>query len=85
MIVRTGITLEDGTRLEPGDSYPGTPAKWLVDQGIVEAVNATATDAARKLADELGLDITEVDGTGKDGKVTKDDVEAAAEAETGGD
>lgn len=38
-----------------------------------------ATAAAIKAAEELGVDITTVEGTGKDGKVTIGDVKAAAE------
>jgi pyruvate/2-oxoglutarate dehydrogenase complex dihydrolipoamide acyltransferase (E2) component len=45
-----------------------------------EAENeVNATDAAIELADELGIDISTVAGTGHDGRVTKADVEAAAE------
>ncbi len=34
----------------------------------------SASPAARKLAEEKGLDIAKVQGTGKDGRITKDDV-----------
>lgn len=37
-----------------------------------------ATEAAQKAADEHGVDLSEVDGSGKDGRVLKADVEAAA-------
>ena len=30
-----GLTLKDGTRVEPGDDYPGRPPKWLIEQGKV--------------------------------------------------
>src|ERR687893_1271986 len=39
-----------------------------------------ATDAARRDARELGIDITEVEGTGSEGRVTVDDVKNFAEA-----
>lgn len=39
----------------------------------------TITPAAEKLASEEGLDPEDVDGTGKDGRITKADVEAATE------
>jgi len=38
------------------------------------AQEASASPAARKLADEEGIDIQEVAGTGKSGRITKDDV-----------
>lgn len=38
-----------------------------------------ATPAAEALAEEKDVDLTEVEGTGKDGRVTKADVEKAAE------
>ena len=39
-----------------------------------------ATDAARRDARELGIDITEVEGTGSEGRITVDDVRSFAEA-----
>jgi len=41
---------------------------------------ARATKEAAELAEELGVDLSSVQGTGKDGKITKPDVEAAAAA-----
>jgi len=41
-------------------------------------VNPNATDGALTAAEELGVDINTITGSGKDGKVTKADVEAAA-------
>jgi pyruvate/2-oxoglutarate dehydrogenase complex dihydrolipoamide acyltransferase (E2) component len=37
-----------------------------------------ATEAAEDAAEELGVDLTQVEGTGQDGRVLKGDVEAAA-------
>lgn len=37
----------------------------------------TTTKAAQDKADELGVDITTVKGTGKDGRITVSDIEAA--------
>ena len=41
------------------------------------------TGAAAELAAELGVDLSSVEGTGKDGRITKADVEAAAKADDG--
>jgi len=38
----------------------------------------STTGAAAQLAEELGVDLSTVSGTGKNGKITKADVEAAA-------
>ena len=41
-----------------------------------------ATEAASELADELGIDLADVEGSGEDGRILKGDVERAAEAAT---
>jgi len=41
-----------------------------------------ATPPVRKLAREMGVDIDAIDGTGKDGRVTREDVQAAAAGTT---
>lgn len=44
------------------------------------APDVDATPAALAHAEEMGVDITQVEGTGAEGRVTKADVAAAAEA-----
>jgi len=84
-------TLPDGSRRRRRPDAPPAPA---VDQGppdlgleslgaahppvMIEQAEAAATDAAAVLAAEIGIDLSEVAGTGKDGRITKADVEAAA-------
>ena len=50
----------------------------VVDEAAEESADTTtdATPAAEALAAEEGVDLSEVEGTGKDGKVTKPDVQA---------
>ena len=47
-----------------------SPTVWPIDE-----IQINATSAARRLARESGADIRDVSGTGKDGRVTKRDVE----------
>ncbi|MEH6468463.1 MAG: 2-oxoglutarate dehydrogenase complex dihydrolipoyllysine-residue succinyltransferase [Porticoccus sp.] len=57
-----------------------TPATAPVETGSASAETPTnpeekiASPAARKLADELGVDLQQVTGTGKDGRITKEDI-----------
>lgn len=41
----------------------------------------SATEAALKLAEEYGIDLSQVTGTGQDGRITKADVEELIDAE----
>ena len=51
-------------------------ADRLMRQGEVDA-----TDAARREARERGVDLTEIEGTGTDGRITVDDVRTYAESD----
>ncbi len=44
----------------------------------VEPEEVLASPAARKLADEMGIEMGTIDGTGRDGRVTKEDVARTA-------
>ena len=50
----------------------------VVEEATVEAKEAT--DTATQAASELGVDLSKVVGTGKDGKITKPDVVAFSAA-----
>lgn len=56
----------------------------LSDESSDESAEAEpeATDAAERKAEELGVDLSSVEGTGKDGRVTVGDVERAAEMQS---
>jgi len=74
---------------EPGpqvyDSEPDDEVEEVIphvekdeeEVGAVEPEEPNATSAAAELAAESGVDLSEVEGSGKDGKITKPDVEAA--------
>jgi len=56
------------------------PVRAEEEQGLT-AEEVDITDAARELADEHGIDITTLEGTGKDGRVLKSDVQDAVSAQ----
>ena len=65
----------------PAASAPA-PAADADDEGEGEGSNLTLSPAVRRLVLEHGLDPSKIKGTGKDGRLTKDDVMAAAAAGT---
>jgi pyruvate/2-oxoglutarate dehydrogenase complex dihydrolipoamide acyltransferase (E2) component len=60
------------------DNGDGTWTRTVGDTEETTGVNPYATTAALETAAELGVDINQVKGSGKDGSITKSDVEAAA-------
>ena len=59
---------------EAQNNVSNLDTEQLRRQGEVDA-----TDAARRQARELGIDLTEIEGTGSDGRITVDDVKHFAE------
>ena len=59
---------------EARNNVSNLDTEQLRRQGEVDA-----TDAARRQARELGIDLTEIEGTGSDGRITVDDVKHFAE------
>ena len=64
------------------DNPDATDLARASDEGMPDAPEATP--AAEKAAEEHGVDLATVEGTGKDGKVTKADVTEAAKVDDGG-
>ena len=56
----------------------GSEGNVLVEDVEDAAGEVKATDAARRKAEELGVDLAVVEGTGADGRITVGDVEKAA-------
>jgi pyruvate dehydrogenase E2 component (dihydrolipoamide acetyltransferase) len=68
---------KEGRRARGDEPAPAAAAQPGEDEG--DAGRVKASPLARRLADEAGLDLSEVKGTGPGGRITKGDVEAAAE------
>ncbi|MGB1403699.1 MAG: 2-oxoglutarate dehydrogenase complex dihydrolipoyllysine-residue succinyltransferase [Porticoccaceae bacterium] len=60
-------------RIEEGEaSKPAAPAKK--EEEDIQVAESLVNPAAKKLADERGIDLSQVTGTGKGGRITKEDV-----------
>jgi 2-oxoisovalerate dehydrogenase E2 component (dihydrolipoyl transacylase) len=59
-----------------GGDEPPAPAPG--DSSTARTGRVAATPAVRRLAKDLGVELSDVRGSGPDGRVTRDDVEAAA-------
>ncbi|HEN8680010.1 2-oxoglutarate dehydrogenase complex dihydrolipoyllysine-residue succinyltransferase [Pseudomonas aeruginosa] len=76
--------LNDGGAAAPAAPAAAAPAAAPAAQAAAPAAaggdDAILSPAARKLAEEAGIDPNSIAGTGKGGRVTKEDVVAAVEA-----
>lgn len=76
-----------------GDVFEALPEEWAAfgdkfeevrpDDGAPPPLPILVTDSAAQLADELGVDLYEVEGTGQDGRIIVADVRAFAAAQKG--
>ncbi|MFN0096210.1 MAG: dihydrolipoamide acetyltransferase family protein [Dehalococcoidia bacterium] len=69
-----------GGRITEADVQAYQPA--AAAPALAAASDAPASPLARKLAEQLGVDLARVKGSGPGGRITKEDVEAAAAAPT---
>ena len=65
---------------KPAKTEAEKPAKAAP---AVEAPEVDATDTARELAAEAGIDLAAIEGTGKEGRILKSDVQKAIKAQEG--
>ncbi|TMR94180.1 dihydrolipoamide acetyltransferase family protein [Nonomuraea basaltis] len=75
--------------LSPGaaadtDAAAGAPAAPAPPPTVAGRVAVLAKPPVRKLAKDLGVDLTQVTGTGPQGSITREDVHAASEAPAAG-
>lgn len=73
-IVHTGDLLARFVAGAGGGVAPVPAASPVAASGAAAAAPATASPAARKIAAEQGVDLSRVAGTGRDGRITKEDV-----------
>lgn len=72
--------LNEGGAAAPAAPAAAAPAAAPAAQAAAGGDDAILSPAARKLAEEAGIDPNSIAGTGKGGRVTKEDVVAAVEA-----
>lgn len=72
------MTVRDFTRWVQNED-----GSWSRNLGQTGEVGVKATAGAIEAAELLGVDLSTVQGSGKDGRITKADVEAAAESYDG--
>lgn len=77
------ILRQEGETVRPGDvlgilAEPGRTEVAAPAVSTEAEAESRATPVARKIAEDLGVDIREVPGTGAGGRVTKEDVQAYA-------
>jgi pyruvate dehydrogenase E2 component (dihydrolipoamide acetyltransferase) len=74
----------DGARVAgSGSAAAPTPAPIESAETFSADAEARVSPIARRLAAELGVDLASVRGTGRNGRISKEDVEAAAAARAG--
>jgi pyruvate/2-oxoglutarate dehydrogenase complex dihydrolipoamide acyltransferase (E2) component len=75
--LRTGQAADSPSNAEGGASGQNTTER-VGDQGAEDAAEVEATDAARRKAEELRVDLSRIEGTGAGGRVVVRDVQKAA-------
>jgi len=78
-LVPTEAKAEEPTQVSPGSAGIPIPAQAPIP--AQEAGPVRATPVARRLARELGIDLSQVKGTGPGGRIKDEDVRASAEAQ----
>jgi len=64
----------------PAPSAPVAPVAAAEPAAVIDNAGVNATPIARRMADELKIDLKKVKGTGPEGRITKGDIEAVMES-----
>ncbi|WP_432397254.1 dihydrolipoamide acetyltransferase family protein [Pseudarthrobacter sp. L19] len=81
-ITRADVEHAAAARPGPARAAAGQPEQGQSEPGAMEPGRVRAAPRARRLAAELGVDLSALAGTGPDGAVTVPDVQGAAETRT---
>ncbi|MFI5303342.1 MAG: dihydrolipoamide acetyltransferase family protein [Nitrospiria bacterium] len=80
-VYSTGVI--DEILVQPGEKVPvGTPLAVIREEGREEDLRLRVSPLARKVAQEKGVDLKKIQGTGTDGAIRMSDIEKAAEAKS---
>jgi pyruvate dehydrogenase E2 component (dihydrolipoamide acetyltransferase) len=80
LLVREGEKVPVGTALAMISEVPGNAE---AERPVAETPRVHASPVARKLADELGVDLAKIKGSGPGGRIQREDVERAARSVPG--
>jgi large subunit ribosomal protein L20 len=80
-VATTQPTATQPVATQPAATQPEAPAEEADTSEGEPEVEVNATEAAERKAEELGVDITTVEGTGQGGRVVVGDVDDAAEGD----
>lgn len=72
----TVLSLEVIARFEEGDAAAVAPVAAAKVDPVAETNDAALSPAARRLVDDNQIDVAKIDGSGKGGRITKEDVMA---------
>lgn len=76
------VTKTPSQEAHQSSTVKDTKAEGSLTQKPKEAKQVLATPSTRRLAQKLGVDITQISGTGNIGRVTREDVEKAFKTDT---